>query len=187
MCSLSPAYGGDLGLGCNPAILDRIRASDLVILFGGRMSEVPSQSYQLFALPKPQMPFVHIHRDAGEIGRVYTPDLGLVMDDEESVIDGLLARVDAVETTKRIDEAHAEYQAWTTPLTTESSINMSHIIGWLRDHLPPEAIMTNGAGNYATWLHRFYHFRPSPKPTRPDLWLYGLWDSGGGGGAFALS
>ena len=160
MSSLSPAYGGDLGLGCNPAILDRIRASDLVILFGGRMSEVPSQSYELFSLPKPQMPFVHIHRDAGEIGRVYTPDLGLVMDDEEAVLDGLLARVDAVETTPRIDEAHAEYQNWTTPLTTESgAINMSQIIGWLRDHLPPEAIMTNGAGNYATWLHRFYHFR----------------------------
>ena len=168
MSSLSPAYGGDLGLGCNPAILDRIRASDLVILFGGRMSEVPSQNYQLFSLPKPQMPFVHIHRDAGEIGRVYTPDLGLVMDDEEAVLDGLLARVDAVSATKRIDEAHAEYQGWTTPLPAESStINMSHIIGWLRDHLPPEAIMTNGAGNYATWLHRFYHFRSPQSQLAP--------------------
>ena len=168
MCSLSPAYGGDLGLGCNPAILERIRASDLVILFGGRMSEVPSQSYQLFSLPKPQMPFVHIHRDAGEIGRVYTPDLGFVMDDEESLLAGLLARIDAAEATKRIDAAHAEYQNWTTPLITETdTTNMSHIVGWLRDHLPPEAIMTNGAGNYATWLHRFYHFRSPQSQLAP--------------------
>ena len=163
MNHLSPAYGGDLGLGCNPAILNRIRASDLVILFGGRMSEVPSQSYQLFSLPKPQMPFVHIHRDAEEIGRVYTPDLRIVMDDEEAVLDGLLARIEALSATPRINEAHADYQDWTTslpPLPTETgTINMSHIVGWLRNHLPAEAIMTNGAGNYATWLHRFYHFR----------------------------
>ena len=168
MNHLSPAYGGDLGLGCNPAILERIRASDLVILFGGRMSEVPSQSYQLFALPKPQMPFVHIHRDAGEIGRVYTPDLGFVMDDEESVLAGLLARIDAADATPRIDAAHAEYQNWTTPLITETdTINMSHIVGWLRDHLPAHAIMTNGAGNYATWLHRFYHFRSPQSQLAP--------------------
>ena len=168
MNHLSPAYGGDLGLGCNPAILERIRASDLVILFGGRMSEVPSQSYQLFSLPKPQMPFVHIHRDAGEIGRVYTPDLGFVMDDEESLLAGLLARIDAAEATKRIDAAHAEYQNWTTPLITETdTINMSHIVGWLRDHLPAHAIMTNGAGNYATWLHRFYHFRSPQSQLAP--------------------
>ena len=108
------------------------------------MSEVPSQSYQLFSLPKPQMPFVHIHRDAEEIGRVYIPDLRIVMDDEEAVLDGLLARIEALSATPRINEAHADYQNWTTPLpslpTETGTINMSHIVGWLRTTCPPKPL-----------------------------------------------
>ena len=159
MNSLCSAYAGDLGLGCNPAILSRIRESDLVVLLGGRMSEIPSQSYELFDIPKPQMPFVHIHRDQHEIGRVYTPTLGIVST-EEAAIAGLLKRLSPVASSPRTASAHESYQEWVATLEHQpGEVNMSKIVTWLREHLPDDAIMTNGAGNYAVWLHRFYHFR----------------------------
>jgi acetolactate synthase-1/2/3 large subunit len=159
MNHLSPAYAGDLGLGCNPAILSRIKSSDLVILLGGRMSEIPSQSYSLFDIPHPQMNFVHIHRDPDELGRVYTPHLAIA-GNEDIVIDGLLSRVESVAETPRINAAHTSYLDWTAPISEQpGSVNMSKIVAWMRDYLPPQSIMTNGAGNYATWLHRFYFFR----------------------------
>ena len=167
MNNLSPAYAGDLGLGCNPAIFSRIKDSDLVILLGGRMSEIPSQSYSLFDIPHPQMRFVHIHRDHNELGRVYTPNLSIASI-EDAVIDGLLARLDIVAETRRINAAHTDFLDWTAPIPEQpGQVNMSKVVTWMRDHLPPESIMTNGAGNYATWLHRFYYFRDSGSQLAP--------------------
>ena len=68
-----PCYGGDLGLGVNPKLLARIKASDLVLVVGGRLSEVPSQGYELFAIPNPAQPLVHVHADADELGKLYRP------------------------------------------------------------------------------------------------------------------
>lgn len=167
MNHLSPAYAGDLGLGCNPALLARIKSSDLVVLLGGRMSEIPSQSFQLFTIPQPQMDFVHIHRDQNEFGRVYKATLSIASR-EDAVIDGLKDRLPSVEAKSRISVAHAEYLSWTTPLAKQpGQVNMSKVVAWLRDHLPANAIMTNGAGNYATWLHRFYYFRSSCSQLSP--------------------
>ena len=33
------------------------------------------------------------------------------------------------------------------------------MIKWLSDHLPDDAIITNGAGNYAAWLHRYFIYK----------------------------
>ena len=108
-----------------------------------------------------------IHRDLDELGRVYTPHLAIV-GNEDIVIDGLLTRVESVAKTPRINAAHTSYLDWTAPIPEQpGSVNMSKIVAWMRDHLPPESIMTNGAGNYATWLHRFYYFRDKGSQLAP--------------------
>ena len=70
-------YAGDLGIGPNPKLVERIKSADLVVLIGGRMGELPSQSYELFDIPRPQMTFVHVHPGAEELGRVYSPHLAI--------------------------------------------------------------------------------------------------------------
>ncbi len=70
-------YAGDLGIGPNPKLLERIKSSDLVVLIGGRMGELPSQSYTLFDIPGPQVPFIHVHPGTDELGRVYSPTLAI--------------------------------------------------------------------------------------------------------------
>ncbi|NDA08816.1 MAG: thiamine pyrophosphate-binding protein [Alphaproteobacteria bacterium] len=158
MDSRDPFYAGDLGLGCNPALLERIKNADLLLMLGGRLSEIPSQSYSLLSMPKPQMPLIHLHSDANELGRVYTPELAL-HGRPGNFLAGMLTRAQDLPPRSGCDE-HLSYQAWTETIPSPpGEVNMAEIMVWLRENLPDGAIMTNGAGNYATWLHRFYHFR----------------------------
>lgn len=158
MDSRDPFYAGDLGLGCNPALLERIKNADLLLMLGGRLSEIPSQSYSLLSMPKPQMPLIHLHSDANELGRVYTPELAL-HGRPGNFLAGMLTRAQNLPPRSGCDE-HLSYQAWTETIPSPpGEVNMAEIMVWLRENLPDGAIMTNGAGNYATWLHRFYHFR----------------------------
>ncbi len=159
MNNLSPYYAGDLGLGCNPALLNRIKTADLLILLGGRLSEIPSQSYSLLDIPTPQMPFVHVHSDVHELGKVYAPALGIETNPKQ-FLEAMLALKPQVDPAHSPLPEHQSYQGWTDTMPNPpGDVNMAEIMRYLRETLPPEAIMTNGAGNYATWLHRYYHFR----------------------------
>jgi acetolactate synthase I/II/III large subunit len=153
-----PCYAGDLGIGPNPRLLERIKSSDLVIAVGGRLGELPSQHYTLFDIPGPQMPFVHIHPGAEELGRVYSPQLAI--NATPTAFTGALenltfARVPAGDAKT----AHADYLAWTEhPTEQPGAVNFGAVMVWLRENLAPDAIICNGAGNYSAWIHRFFRF-----------------------------
>jgi acetolactate synthase I/II/III large subunit len=154
-----PCYAGDLGIGPNPKLLERIKSSDLVIAVGGRLGELPSQHYTLFEIPGPQMPFVHIHPGAEELGRVYSPQLAI--NATPTAFTGALenltfARVPAGDAKT----PHADYLAWTEhPTEQPGAVNFGAVMVWLRENLAPDAIICNGAGNYSAWIHRFFRFR----------------------------
>tara|TARA_R110002020_G_scaffold48286_16_gene137751 strand:+ start:2465 stop:4129 length:1665 start_codon:yes stop_codon:yes gene_type:complete len=153
-------YAGDVGIGINPALADEITNSDLVMLIGGRFSEMPSSGYTLLDVPFPVQPLVHVHADAGELGRVYRPSLAVNADPTSFA--AALSELD-IETTpargERTARMHQTYLDWSTPPQTgPGDVHMGPIIDWLRDQLPDDAILTNGAGNYATWVHRYIRF-----------------------------
>ena len=156
-----PCYAGDVGIGINPALAEAIKASDLVLLVGGRFSEMPSSGYTLLDIPSPKQPLVHVHADAGELGRVYRPTIAINAD-PASFADAL-SSLDVDPMPGRADmvaQMHAAYLDWSTPPETgPGEVHMGPIIDWLRDELPEDAILTNGAGNYATWVHRYVRFR----------------------------
>ena len=154
-----PCYAGDLGIGPNPKLLERIKAADLVVLIGGRMGELPSQSYTLFDIPKPQVPFVHVHPGTEELGRVYSPALAI-----NATPTAFAAALETLKfaTAPAADAkgANADYRAWTeTPTEQPGGVNFGKVIVWLRENLPPDAFICNGAGNFPAWIHRFFRFR----------------------------
>jgi acetolactate synthase-1/2/3 large subunit len=157
--ALHPCYAGDLGIGPNPTLLERIKAADLVILVGGRMGELPSQGYTLFDIPRPQMAFVHVHPGAEELGRVYSAHLPI-----HATPTAFAAALDRLELPSaprgQAAAAHADYLAWTEqPTEQPGAVNLGAVMVWLRENLPADAILCNGAGNYAAWIHRFFRFR----------------------------
>jgi acetolactate synthase-1/2/3 large subunit len=159
--ALHPCYAGDLGIAPNPKLLARIKAADLVLLIGGRLGELPSQGYTLIDIPNPQMPFVHVHPGAEELGRVYRPHLAIhAAPTAFAPAAAALAPPGSVPWRGETDVAHADYLAWSgEPTAVPGAVNLGTIVVWLREHLAPDAVICNGAGNYAAWIHRFYRFR----------------------------
>src|SRR5476649_968705 len=159
--ALHPCCAGDLGIGPNPKLLARVKGADLVLLIGGRMSEMPSQSYTLFEIPEPQMKLVHVHPGAEELGRVYHPHLAIHAAPTAfcSALEGLQPPND-IPWKGKADTAHADYLAWSDKATpVPGGVNLGEVVVWLRENLPADSFLTNGAGNFAGWIHRFYRFR----------------------------
>jgi acetolactate synthase-1/2/3 large subunit len=156
-----PCYAGDLGIGPNPKLLARVKSADLVLLIGGRLSEMSSQSYTLFDIPGPQIKLVHVHPGAEELGSVYRPHLAI--NAAPTAFCAMLDRVQApseIAWREETKAAHADYLAWSEkPTTVPGQVNLGEIMVWLRDNLPAESFLANGAGNFAGWIHRFYRFR----------------------------
>ena len=163
-----PQYAGDVGIGINPALAQRIQRSDLVIALGVRLGEMTTGGYTLLQAPRSSQPLVHIHSSAEELNRVYQADLAICssMNAAARSLEVLSAPVSVAwrdETTR----ANEEYLKWIEPQSLPGlpfdtdggavgSINMPRIIKTLQRHLPENAVLTNGAGNYASWLHRYF-------------------------------
>ena len=159
--ALHPNYAGDLGIAPNPKLIARIKRSDLPILLGGRLGEIPSQGFTLFDIPRPKVGLVHIHPAAEEFGRLYQAALSI----HASPI-GFARALDELRPAtpppwageERI--AHADNLAWTETATPQpGAVNLGEIMVWLRANAPADTIVCNGAGNYAAWIHRFFRFR----------------------------
>lgn len=160
-----PYFVGDLGLGSNPDLLDYIATADCVLLLGGRMSEVPSQSYTLFDIPCPDTNFIHVHPDPLELNRVYRADLPIcaapatfahALSEHSSTRQGAINR-----NNPKFTALKSSYTKWANSdlIKSPGSLQMGQIMRYLADTLPKDSIITNGAGNFATWVHRFYPFR----------------------------
>ena len=140
-------------------LLARIKSADLVIVVGGRLGELPSQGYTLFDIPRPQTTFVHVHPGAEELGRVYSPHLAIHA--TPTAFAAALERLELAHAPAGdAKAAHADYIEWTEkPTAQPGGVNFGAVMVWLRENLPPDAILCNGAGNYAAWIHRFFRFR----------------------------
>jgi acetolactate synthase-1/2/3 large subunit len=156
-----PNYAGDVGIGPNPALAKRIREADLLLLIGGRMGEMPSSNYTLIDIPEPKQALVHVHPDPEELGKVYRPTISI-----NATPTGFVAAAESLQPPHRdiawaaeTRAARAAYEAWSTPVANAGPVQLAEIVTWLRARLPDDAIITNGAGNYASWVHRFFRFR----------------------------
>ncbi len=159
--NLHPNYAGDVGIGINPKLLTRVKAADLILLVGGRLSEMPSQSYSLLDIPAPAQQLVHVHADAEELGRVYRPALAINASPTAfcKAAEGLQPPSE-IKGAGKAAEAHWDYLDWSGARPEiPGKLQMAGVMEWLENNLPENAICTNGAGNYATWLHRFHRFR----------------------------
>jgi acetolactate synthase-1/2/3 large subunit len=156
-----PSFVGDLGLGPNPKLIEMIKSSDLLLIINTRLSEAASQGYTLLDIPGDGKRIVHVHADAGELGRVYAT--AMPVNATPAAFAAALADLpapNAVAWEERTKAGHAAYHGWTdTPAPVPGPLHMGEVMKHLRETLPADAVITNGAGNYATWIHRFYRFR----------------------------
>jgi acetolactate synthase-1/2/3 large subunit len=173
-----PLYAGDVGIGINPKLAQRIKESDLVIAIGPRLGEMTTSGYTLLEVPKPKQKLVHIHASAEELNRVYHADLAIcaTMNAAARSLEVLTAPP-SVPWTNWAQQANADYVANTQAqalagLPTDSAnglVNMPEVVAALQRHLPADAVLTNGAGNFASWIHRYYKHHGLSKGYKTQL------------------
>lgn len=158
-----PHYVGQLGLGTSPKLLERVKNSDLLLVIGSRLSETVSQGYTLIESPSPKQPMIHVHPDPEELNRVYHAEL--------AILSSLSSFAHAVATLQPVpsnvwkswtDAARADYLAHSTPALPHpqhTGVDLGSVVAHLNEVLPDNAVITNGAGNYTVWVHRFYRYR----------------------------
>jgi acetolactate synthase-1/2/3 large subunit len=155
-----PNYAGDVGIGINPKLAERVKASDLLIVLGARLGEITTSGYGLIAGPVPTQRLVHIYPDAEELGRFYHADLMInaTMPAMTSALTAL-PKVTHDDAKAQVTAANADYRAWQERKEIPGTVQMWDVIQHLDRVLPADAIITNGAGNYTTWVHRFHRYR----------------------------
>ncbi|MCW5626803.1 MAG: thiamine pyrophosphate-binding protein [Burkholderiales bacterium] len=153
-------YVGDIGIGIAPGLQQRVRDADLLLVVGARLGEMTTGGYTLLEAPRMSKRFVHVHPGAEELGRVYQADL--LVNSGMPEFAAAAAAIDPVDGKAReawTREARAEYVRNVQPVSSPGALNMSEVVAWLDRELPADAILANGAGNFAGWLHRFFRYR----------------------------
>jgi len=158
-----PNYVGDVGIGINPKLAARVKEADLVIAIGPRLGEMTTSGYSLLSSPVPRQKLIHIHADPDELGSVYQADLMIASGAPQ--VCAMLAAMDPVDSSAwagTVEEAKAELAAWQAqpPIFVDGGapLDLWQVVQELMRQSPRDTIITNGAGNYATWAHRFYRY-----------------------------
>ncbi len=152
-----PNFVGDLGIAPNPDLAQAVKSSDCLLVLGARLGEIATSGYSLLSSPSPSQALIHVHPDADEIGRVYQVQLGLAC----LAADFIEAAAVLTEGIKQLSpkSLRKSYEAWQTPAPTPGNVKLEDVITHLSETLGADAIITNGAGNYAGWLHRYYQYK----------------------------
>ncbi|MFL6751641.1 MAG: thiamine pyrophosphate-binding protein [Sphingomicrobium sp.] len=161
-------YAGNLGYGPNPKVQQRIRDADLVLAVGARLGEATTDGYTLVTPDHPGQTLIHVHPDPNELGRVYHADLPICADMGEFAemvdewIDPDLVRFSCG------DEAHREWLEWSEPSPREGvALDLGPCVKAMRDKLPANTIICNGAGNFSGWWHRYWRYGTMPTQLAP--------------------
>ncbi|MBV9931083.1 MAG: thiamine pyrophosphate-binding protein [Alphaproteobacteria bacterium] len=164
--SMSPVYAGNLGYGPNPKLVQRIRDADLLLVVGPRLGEATTDGYTLIAPDHPDQTLVHVHPDPNELNRVYRTCLPICADMREFA-ELLSTWEDEILSFSSGAEAHAEWLAWSDPQPSGAALDLGLCVKALRDRLPPDAIVCNGAGNFSGWFHRYWRYGGYPTQLAP--------------------
>ena len=171
----SPVYAGNLGYGPNPRLVERIRSADLVIALGARLGEATTDGYAVPSLDHPGQTLVHIHPDPEELGRVYRTDLAICAAMDECAESLALWEDAAIIPFDAGAEAHREWLDWSTPAPAENppALDLAACVTHMREVLPPDTIIANGAGNFAGWWHRYWRYGGYPTQLAPTCGAMG--------------
>jgi len=158
MDNRSPSYIGDSGVGVNPKLAARLKGVDRLLVLGARLGDTATGGYELLDPANPGVSICHVYPDPDLPGSVYRTDVAVTA----RVVDVVreLAKAPVIGDWSDVTmQARAEYEAWRKPKETPGTVKLEQVMLWLSDNLPHDAIVTNGAGNYAAFLHRYMQFR----------------------------
>jgi len=168
----SPAWAGNLGYGPNPKLVQRIKDADLLLVVGPRLGEATTDGYTLITPEHPGQKLIHVYPDPGELNRTYRADLA-IHSDLFRFADLLASLNQPEQPLAAAEEAHAEYLAWSTPVERDLRLDLGQCVVAMREAMPADTIICNGAGNYSGWWHRYWRYGVEPTQLAPTAGAMG--------------
>lgn len=172
IANASPVWAGSLGYGPNPALLDRIRDADLLLVVGARLGEATTNGFSLVTPDHPGQVLIHVHPDPEELGRVYRPDLAICADMAEFAESAAL-HDDGIVPFDAGAQAHREWQKWASPVASAAKLDLGHCVAAMQAALPADTMLCNGAGNFSSWWHRYWRHEAFPSQLAPTAGAMG--------------
>ena len=169
----SPVYAGNLGYGPNPKLVERVKQADLILAVGARLGEATTDGYTLITPDHPEQKLIHVHPDPDELDRVYRTDLALCADMGEFAEAAALWEDGNIIPFDAGAEAHSEWEQWSTPKPADWQLYLAECVGFMRDKIPADSIICNGAGNFAGWWHRYWRYDGLPTQLAPTCGAMG--------------
>jgi acetolactate synthase-1/2/3 large subunit len=155
----SASYAGDVGIGLNPKLAQRVKDADVLLVIGARLGEMTTSAYTLLEAPQPKQTLIHVHAGAEELGRVYRPELAVNCGYPQfvSALENLSIKNSSWK--EKTQDARKEYLEWNQPRPMPGKVQYGEVIRWLSQNLPEDTIVAGGAGNFAGWLHRHFTYK----------------------------
>ncbi len=163
----SSVYAGNLGYGPHPKLVQRVKEADLLLVVGARLGEATTDGYTLITPDHPGQTLVHVHPDPAELGRVYRTDLPICADPHEFSEFAADWEDDVIDFSAGA-EAHLEWLEWSSARPRENvALDLGQVVMHMREALPADSIICNGAGNFSGWWHRYWHYAALPSQLAP--------------------
>jgi len=160
-------YAGNLGYGPNPKLTQRVKDADLLLVVGARLGEATTDGYTLVTADHPDQVLVHVHPDPNELGRVYRTDFPICADMREFA-ELAASWEDEVISFSTGAEAHREWLEWSSAVPREGvALDLGQVVTQMREALPADSIICNGAGNFSGWWHRYWRYAALPSQLAP--------------------
>lgn len=153
-----PNYCGDLGVGMNPKLAEHLKSADLLLVIGARLGDIMTGAYELVDPANPGKTIIHVHPDPGMPGTVYRTDIAITAT-SKTFVDQLSKTQSVGDWSDWTAQAKADAQTWKEPVETPGDVKLEQVVHWLSENLPDDAIVTNGAGNYAAFVHRYFNYK----------------------------
>jgi len=169
----SPVYAGNLGYGPNPKLLERVRTADLILAVGARLGEATTDGYSSPPLLAADRRLIHVHPDPAELNRVYPADLAICASMDEFAESAALWDEGEIIAFDAGADAHREWEDWATPRPANYALDLGACVNFMRETLPADTIICNGAGNFSGWWHRYWRYAGHPSQLAPTAGAMG--------------
>ena len=169
----SPNYAGDAGVGMTVSTKELIKSADLILALNVRLGEITTDGYSLLYVPAPRQKLIHVHASQQELGKIYIPNLAIHAGPNAFVLALERQRVDCSWGLWCIEARNAYEASFELP-AQPGNVDMGKVMAHLRDRLPEDAILTNGAGNFTIWPNKFFKFGPDQRLLAPQSGAMGF-------------
>lgn len=160
----APYFAGVAGVGMTAEVRELVTSADVILALNIRFGEMTTDGYSLFEAPRPKQELIHVHSSDLELGKIYQPALAIHAGPNE------MARSLSVTCQANAwgDQARGSYLESLTVPPQPGPLDMGAVVRCLEQRLGADAILTNGAGNFAVWTNRFFRFGPDQRLIAPQ-------------------